>query len=221
MLNGSQPYIPMLYTFESHAELLTSLQQSTDEALMGAVRLECKEALGELYRRHHLTLRAVISRVLHNEQSIEDLLQEVFMEIWRLAARYSSEKGKALGWMITLSRRRAIDRLRREQAYSRVEERYQKEAEQQPESWGQGNSCEDVETADLKRILSDIISGLPEAQRAAVELAFYKGMSQREISTHTGIPLGTIKTRLELGVRKIALKLKELSGDSIPFSLAA
>ena len=54
-----------------------------------------------------------------------------------------------------------------------------------------------------------------------MELAFYKGMSQREISTHTGIPLGTIKTRLELGVRKIACKLKELSGDSIPFSLAA
>jgi RNA polymerase sigma-70 factor (ECF subfamily) len=148
-------------------------------------------------------------------------LQEVFLEVWRLARRYSSEKGKALGWIITLSRRRAIDRLRREQAYSRVEERYQKETEQQPEAWTQVQGSDDVETADLRRVLAGIIQTLPEAQRVAVEMAFYKGMSQREISTQTGIALGTIKTRLELALKKISFKLKELSGDSLPFPAAA
>jgi len=211
----------MLYTFESHAALQSTLLQTTDELLMAAIQIEDKAALDEIYRRHHSTIRAVINRVLHNDQSVEDLLQEVFMEVWRMAPRYSSAKGKALGWIITLARRRAIDRLRREQAYCRVEERYQKETEQQPEAWTQVQGSDDVETADLRRVLAGIINTLPEAQRVAVEMAFYKGMSQREISNHTGIALGTIKTRLELALKKISFKLKELSSDSLPFSAAA
>jgi len=211
----------MLYSFDSYSEFLANIQTCTDELLMAAVQQESTEGLNELYRRHSPTIRAVIARVLHNEQSVEDLLQEVFLEVWRLAGRYSSEKGKALGWIITLSRRRAIDRLRREQAYSRVEERYQKETEQQPEAWTQVQGSEDVETADLRRVLAAIILTLPEAQRVAVEMAFYKGMSQREISNQTGIALGTIKTRLELALKKISFKLKELSCDSLPFSAAA
>ena len=211
----------MLYSFDSYSEFLANIQTCPDELLMAAVQQERTEGLNELYRRHSPTIRAVISRVLHNEQSVEDLLQEVFLEVWRLAGRYSSEKGKALGWIITLSRRRAIDRLRREQAYSRVEERYQKETEQQPEAWTQVQGSDDVETADLRRVLAGIIKTLPEAQRVAVEMAFYKGMSQREISNHTGIALGTIKTRLELALKKISFKLKELSCDSLPFSAAA
>jgi RNA polymerase sigma-70 factor (ECF subfamily) len=211
----------MLYSFDSYSEFLANIQTCPDELLMAAVQQERTEGLNELYRRHSPTIRAVISRVLHNEQSVEDLLQEVFLEVWRLAGRYSSEKGKALGWIITLSRRRAIDRLRREQAYSRVEERYQKETEQQPEAWTQVQGSDDVETADLRRVLAGIIKTLPEAQRVAVEMAFYKGMSQREISNQTGIALGTIKTRLELALKKISFKLKELSCDSLPFSAAA
>ena len=203
----------MLYSFESRTQLLDNLRSSTDEVLMAAVQAECTEALNELYRRHCHTIRAVIGRVLHNEQSVEDLLQEVFLEVWRLAKRYSSEKGKALGWIITLSRRRAIDRLRREQAYSRVEERFQKETSQKPESWGHFQGSDNVEIEDLKRVLNGIIETLPEAQRTAVELSFFKGMSQREISTVTGIPLGTIKTRLELGMRKISSRLRELMED--------
>jgi RNA polymerase sigma-70 factor (ECF subfamily) len=166
-----------------------------------------------LHRRHSSTLRAVIIRVLHNEHSAEDLLQEVFLEIWRLASRYSQEKGKALGWMITLARRRAIDRLRREQAYFRVEERFQKETEHQPEAWTHTRVEEDIESADMRHILASIMETLPPAQKDAVELAFYKGMSQREIASHTKIPLGTIKTRLELGVRKIAARLKDVLGE--------
>ena len=66
----------------------------------------------------------------------------------------------------------------------------------------------------LRRILATILETLPPAQKMAVELAFYKGMSQREIAAHTGIPLGTIKTRLELGMRKIAVRLREVLGES-------
>ena len=72
---------------------------------------------------------------------------------------------------------------------------------------------EDIEASDLRHILGTILESLPEAQKTAVELAFYKGMSQREIASYTNIPLGTIKTRLELGVRKIAAKLKDVLGE--------
>src|SRR3954454_21196732 len=204
----------MLYTFDSAARSSATYTEQTDEQLMEAVQQEDPKGLEELYHRHSSTLRAVIVRVLHNEYSAEDLLQEVFLEVWRLAARYSSEKGKALGWMITLARQRAIDRLRREQAYFRVEERFQKETEQQPEAWTHTRVEEDIEASDIRHILGTILETLPPAQKTAVELAFYKGMSQREIASHTNIPLGTIKTRLELGVRKIAMRLKEVLGES-------
>jgi RNA polymerase sigma-70 factor (ECF subfamily) len=203
----------MLYTFDSPARLTQPTLEPSDEQLMDAVQREETTALDELYRRHAATLRSVIVRILHNEHSSEDLLQEVFLEIWRLASRYSKEKGKALGWMITLARRRAIDRLRREQAYFRVEERFQKETEQQPNSWTHTRVEGDIESTDIRNLLDSILETLPAAQKDAVELAFYKGMSQREIANHTKIPLGTIKTRLELGVRKIASRLKEVVGE--------
>jgi RNA polymerase sigma-70 factor (ECF subfamily) len=203
----------MLYSFDIQNRSQCPLEDLTDEQLMSAVQKENPQALEELYRRHSATLRAVIVRVLHNEHSAEDLLQEVFLEIWRLANRYIEEKGKALGWLITLARRRAIDRLRREQAYYRVEERFQKETEHQPEAWTHTRVENDIESADIRNVLSEIMESLPPAQKHAVELAFYKGMSQREIASHTNIPLGTIKTRLELGVRKIAVKLREVLGE--------
>lgn len=212
--------VVMLYTFDSAARLPESRTDYTDEQLMEAVQKEDSQALDELYRRHHATLRAVIVRVLHNEHTSDDLLQEVFMEIWRLANRYSPEKGKALGWMITLTRRRAIDRLRREQAYFRVEERFQRETEQQPNAWTHTGVEEDIEASDIRRILENILATLPAAQRSAVELAFYRGMSQREIAAHTNIPLGTIKTRLELGVRKIGTRLREVLGEAAQYRVA-
>jgi RNA polymerase sigma-70 factor (ECF subfamily) len=210
----------MLYSFDAHARLADSQEVLSDEQLMEAVQQENPRALEQLHKRHSATLKAVIVRVLHNEHSAEDLLQEVFLEIWRLANRYSQEKGKALGWMITLARRRAIDRLRREQAYFRVEERFQKETEQQPEAWTHNRVENDIEASDLRNILGKILETLPPAQKHAVELAFYKGMSQREIASYTNIPLGTIKTRLELGVRKIAARLKDVLGD-VPVSALA
>src|SRR6478735_9303828 len=148
----------MLYTFDSAARLSQLCSEQSDEQLMEGVQQADPQALEELYRRHSATLRAVIVRVLHNEYSSEDLLQEVFLEVWRLAARYSSEKGEALGWMITLARRRAIDRLRREQAYFRVEERFQRETEQQPEAWTHTRVEEDIEASDMRRILEKVLA---------------------------------------------------------------
>src|SRR4029079_4967680 len=107
----------------------------SDLELMKAIQAEDPDALSQLYDRYNGILKALILRVIHNEAEPDDLLQEIFMEIWSQAKNFSSEKGKPLGWMVTLARRRAIDGLRKKQAYARAEERLQNETEQQPDAW--------------------------------------------------------------------------------------
>ena len=189
----------MLYSFD-HTQLNTdTIPALSDEYLMAQIKARDESALAELYRRHVPMLRSVIARVINNENDIDDLIQEIFVELWNRADYYSEEKGKALGWIVTLSRRRAIDRLRKKQAYHRAEERLQRE----PVSWVHTSTHDDVGTNELTVIFKRLFAQLPDAQREALQLAYYSGMSQREIAAKTGIPLGTIKTRLELALRKV------------------
>ena len=135
------------------------------------------------------------------------------MEIWNQAKNFSAHKGKPLGWMVTLARRRAIDGLRKKQAYARAEERLQSETEQQPDAWVHNATAEEITFGDTRVLVRKVINGLPPAQRDAIELAFFRGMSQREIAANTNTPLGTVKTRLELGLKKIYEGLKELQHE--------
>ena len=180
---------------------------------MLAIQAEDPDALSQLYDRYNGILKAFILRVVHNESEADDLLQEVFMEIWKQARNFSAQKGKPLGWMVTLARRRAIDGLRKRQAYARAEERLQAEIEQQPSAWVQNVTEQDIRSGDTRALMAKVISSLPEAQQQAIELAFFQGMSQREIAANTNTPLGTVKTRLELGLKKIYEALKELKHE--------
>jgi RNA polymerase sigma-70 factor (ECF subfamily) len=112
-----------------------------------------------------------------------------------------------LGWIITLSRRRAIDRLRKREAYCRMEERLTEATQREPQE-GHTHVEDDIAHAEMREHLSRVLVTLPPAQQQVINFAFYKGMSQREIAAHTGIPLGTIKTRIELGLKKISEALK-------------
>ena len=185
----------------------------SDLELMKAIQAEDPAALSQLYDRYNGILKALILRVIHNEAEADDLLQEIFMEIWNQAKNFSSQKGKPLGWMVTLARRRAIDGLRKKQAYARAEERLQNETEQQPDAWVHNSTEEEILLSDTRSLIRKVISGLPLAQQQAIDLAFFRGMSQREIAAKTNTPLGTVKTRLELGLKKIYDGLKELRGE--------
>jgi RNA polymerase sigma-70 factor (ECF subfamily) len=185
----------------------------SDLELMTAIQAEDPDALSQLYDRYNGILKALILRVIHNEAEADDLLQEIFMEIWNQAKNFSSQKGKPLGWMVTLARRRAIDGLRKKQAYARAEERLQNETEQQPDAWVHNSTEEEIVLSDTRDLIRKVIAGLPEAQQQAIDLAFFRGMSQREIAAKTNTPLGTVKTRLELGLKKIYDGLKELRGE--------
>ena len=182
---------------------LSSLNAASDETLMRAITARHQVALRELYNRYGKTLKAVVTHVVHEDAEADDVLQEIFLQIWKDAAHYSPQAGKPLGWVVTLARRRAIDRLRRRQAYCRAKDRFENHIEQQPDAWVNNRIDNDLIRSDLRRFLNRQLQTLPEYQREAIELSFFEGLSHREIAARTGTPLGTVKTRLELGLRKL------------------
>jgi RNA polymerase sigma-70 factor, ECF subfamily len=188
---------------------LSSLSGLPDEALLLKISQRQQPALNELYGRYGHTLKAVIDSVVHEEAEADDVLQEIFLQIWKEASNYSPTAGKPLGWVVTIARRRAIDRLRRRQAYCRARERYSKELEQQP-SRPRRSSDDPFVMSDLRRFLKKRINSLPRFQREAIELAFFNGLSHREIAAATDTPLGTVKTRLELGLQKLTQSIRPL-----------
>lgn len=196
----------MLYEFD-HQQLATFTQSSTataevsDEDLMARLQARDESALSLLMKRHRVLLRFAISRILR-EADTDDALQDVFVDLWNRADQFDATKGKVLGWMITMARRRAIDRVRRRQSYDRAEERLRLQTECEPAQFQRG-ADDEAGDSDRARTLRDILATLPEAQRQALQLAYFHGLSQREIAASTHTPLGTIKTRLELGVRKV------------------
>lgn len=154
-------------------------QDITDEHLMASLKKREAGALAALQDRYGRTLKSLILKVINNEASSEDVLQEVLLEIWDRADSYSEEKGKPLGWMIILARRRAIDRLRSCEAYWRMEERLFAEAE------GAGRHFvehvrENVWLGEVRHHLERVLAAIPGPQRHAIELAYYGGLSQRD-----------------------------------------
>jgi RNA polymerase sigma-70 factor (ECF subfamily) len=188
--------------------------EETDESLMTRVADGQQDALETLYDRQAGLIKSVIFRIIHNEAEAEDVVMEVFYEAWKGASKYSAVKGKALGWLVTMARRRAIDRLRKRQSYSRATDRFQVEVDHDPDAWVSGRDPDgDSERADIRSFIQAKLLELPPFQREAIEFAFFKGMSQREIAAHTGIPLGTIKTRIELALKKLSVSLEILGDD--------
>lgn len=171
---------------------------------MSAITARDEEALTELYDRHGDTLRSIIESVIHEEAEAEDVLQETLLQIWKQACNYAPKVGKPLGWLTTITRRRAIDRLRRRQAYVRAKDRYGEQlADMPPASRSSHDGAAEMTRADLRTYLGEQMAALPKYQREALELSFFTGMSHREIAATTEDPLGTVKTRLELGLQKL------------------
>jgi RNA polymerase sigma-70 factor (ECF subfamily) len=178
-----------------------------DEMLMQDITERRQHALKELYSRYGRSLRALIGSVVHEESEADDVLQESFLQIWREAHHYSPKAGKPLGWVITIARRRAIDRVRRRDSYRRAKQRFEEEIK--PSAQMIRSNGTDSQS-DLRSFLGRQMETLPPVQREAVELAYFKGLSQREIAATTNAPLGTVKTRLQLGLRKLMQGVRPL-----------
>lgn len=179
---------------------------------MQAITNRQQSALDELFSRYGSRLKSMIRKVVREEDEADDVLQDLMIHLWRDARRYSRNVGSPLVWIATLARRRAIDRIRRRQAYLRAKERY---ADRLQESLGPSSqpAADEASRSDLRGLLDGRLKHLPELQREVIQLAFFKGMSHREIAATTKAPLSTVKTRLDLGLQKLAQALTPLRGE--------
>lgn len=160
------------------------------------------DALQAIYRRYEPLLRTVILNVIRDESDVDDVLHDVLLQVWEQGHRYNPNEKGLRGLLVTLARRRALDRLRRRAAYRRATESLKTDTDN-PLTYETAPTTNQVEVHDLSELLSRVIQELPEAQKEVINLAFFKGMSQREIAAKRQISLGTVKTRLHLGLRKL------------------
>jgi RNA polymerase sigma-70 factor (ECF subfamily) len=168
-----------------------------DGTVLDSVRRGDARALEELYRRHSSRLYALLLRMLREAADAEEVLQETFVEAWRRAREYAPSRGSVEAWLITIARSRAIDRIRNRGARLRLVKQSEQQASAQP---AQPEPPDVHAQTRLRRALGT----LPPEQRRAIELAYWDGLSQSEISRETGDPLGTVKTRVRLGLQRLA-----------------
>jgi len=176
----------------------TTGHEPNDSELMCAIQDGDGRALEKLMGRHLDLLKNVILQVVHSHSTADDVLQECLLAFWNRAHNYCAAKGSPVGWMITVAKRRAIDSVRRAASYACAKNRL--EGEVRCSNPTHTSDCED---SDMARVLNDQISLLPEKQQEVIRLAFLDGMSQREVAEATHTPLGTVKTRMELGLNKL------------------
>lgn len=158
-----------------------------------------KAAFGQLYDRYAGLIFSVATRILRNEKEAEDVMQDVFLQIWNKAASYDAALGKPVNWFITLTRHRSIDRLRAlQRRYEYVHELGEAEEELADNAWMPG-----VESGERSLAVKSALQLLPIDQREAIEHAFFGGLTHEEIAERLQTPLGTIKARIRRGMLKL------------------
>lgn len=177
-----------------------------------------QRALGLLYDRYRPLLAKIIGEVLPSEADAEETLQDVFVDIWKRADRFDARRGKPLGWMICIARRRAIDRyrkVRRQLDHTSPLHGLSDDAQDRKmaEVADSSQGTDQPAVHDLRSVVLRLLQSLPDGQRDAVYLTYFEEMSQREVAAHTGIALGTIKTRLDLAMRKLLQRSTQLRQD--------
>ncbi|MDY7231508.1 sigma-70 family RNA polymerase sigma factor [Hyalangium rubrum] len=178
-----------------------------DRALLQQVALGDSEAMRALYARCSGRAWAVVLRILASRADAEEVLQETFLEVWRRAREFDPGRGGLETWVMTIARTRAIDRRRSLGTVARVVEDV---ASQPPPVSATPPDPSEVASREQERTrVATALRALPTEQRVVVELAYFEGLSQREISERTGDPLGTVKTRARLALEKLAALLQE------------
>lgn len=171
----------------------------TDEDLLQQMASGDESALGTFYDRHSTLLFSIAQKVTGDMQEAEEALQDGLRQVWERASLYDASRGQPLSWAVVIVRHKAIDRLRaqkrRSDGLTRLAEAALVELPADPAASALGHPCEGT----VHR-LRGALAALPRDQTAAIELAFFSGMSQTEIATHLGIPLGTVKARIRRGM---------------------
>ena len=177
--------------------------QIDDVALLKAIAGKDDKAVSQLYDRYRVVLFGLLVRILNNREEAEDVLQEVFLQVWRRAADYDDNRGRPFTWLVTLARSRAIDRLRSVASRERVVAASARDPVEET-----SDAIADAVRSEQRGIVTSALSQLPEEQQRPLVLAYFDGLTQSEIADRLGAPLGTVKTRMRTGM----LKLREVLG---------
>ena len=167
-------------------------------------------ALGELYDATSPTVFGLVRRIVGDYSAAEEVIIDVYAQVWRLASAYSEEKGSPITWLLMIARSRAIDHLRSRARRVKEQERPLEAA------FDHAHPGADPETAvisgNLRQIVRDILANLEPEQVTMLQLAFFEGLSHGEIASKTGIPLGTVKTRIRAGMMRMRELLEVRQG---------
>jgi len=169
-----------------------------------------RASFAELYTRYAKILFSIAYRVLNNTEATEDVLQDVFVQIWDKAPLYDPARGKPLTWAVTLTRNKSIDRLRSVQRRSRLNDEVEQEAKTL-EQFDSRDSFSAVSAGEQAGLVREAIRELSKDQREAIELAFFSSLTQSEIAERLNEPLGTVKARIRRGL----MKLREVLGPRL------
>jgi RNA polymerase sigma-70 factor (ECF subfamily) len=188
---------------------------ATDSELAAQVAVGSAEALEVLYTRYGRLVLSFTTRMVGDRESGEELVQEVFVRVWRQAGAYSPERGTFVTWLLSIAHNLAIDMLRKRQRRPQRADAadpvllLEQVADSSP-------SLEHyAELSHLRDRIGEALRILPDSQRRAIELAYVRGLTQREIAEETGDPLGTVKTRMRLGMQKLREHLEQ-QGVELP-----
>jgi RNA polymerase sigma-70 factor (ECF subfamily) len=194
---GAQPYNPLFAsnrTFERKNNRLSGAEltgRATDVSLVSAIRSGDEGAMATLYDRYSSIVYAVGLRVLGDTGAAEDVLQDVFMQLWRNPGVFDASRGNLGAWLAVITRNRAIDNLRKRRPETDISDIV---VSVEPDMAG------DAERSRAMEKVRGTLGGMPAAQRSALEMAYFDGLTHTEIAAKTGEPLGTIKTRIRAGL---------------------
>jgi RNA polymerase sigma-70 factor, ECF subfamily len=194
-------------------EVAEPLEREQDWAALVA-RISCgdQQAMSLLYNGTNRLIFGLILRILGDRSMAEEVLLDVYAQVWRQAERYDTARGAPLGWITTIARSRAIDRLRSERHNLQ-----QDELNEATTSEPARTSNPETATAmsEMREIVKAALDSLPPEQREVIELSYYSGFTQTEIAERLGQPLGTIKTRTRLGMIKLREVLRPVKESSL------
>lgn len=188
MSNGpSNPNPSMRRTSNSDSDAVSP----DDSTLLARVDQGDEQAMAEVFRRYGAAVYSVALRVLHDTGQAEDVMQEVFLQLWRKPAAFEQGRGSLGAWLVVVARNRSIDALRKRKPTDSVDDVVLASP---------GNLASEAERNSMMEKVRDVLGTLPMEQRKSLELAYFEGLSHSEIAATTGDPLGTVKTRIRLAL---------------------
>jgi RNA polymerase sigma factor (sigma-70 family) len=190
-----------------------SAEDPADASLVRRIRAGDRGAVDDLYARFRRPAFALARRILADDTLAEDVLQDVFLSVWRDPGAYDRARGSFASWLLAMVHHKAVDAVRREESQRRRQSRAEDEL-----ILSAPTQAQDVEAEAWTRVVSEkvriALAVLPTAQREALTLAYYGGYTQREVAALTGAPLGTVKTRMLAGMRRLKEELGGVAGGS-------